>query len=167
METTHWPTLASDGFPIYTVGRSRASIFSSATSLGGSIPTTEALNSRRSVSSTLIWVAPATTLASVRMYPYGLIMKPDPRLPDGNMPSLDRPGENCLKNWTNGSCSIDAGGQSGIRLATWLARAALILTTAAPFCRTISAKSVVIPVERIRGGVGMAPGTTEPCAADE
>jgi hypothetical protein len=101
------------------------------------------------------------------MYPYGLIMKPEPRLPDGNMPSLDRPGENCLKNWTNGSCSFDAGGQSGVTLATWLPRAALILTTAGPFCRTISAKSVVIPVERTLGVVAGALGTVEPCAADE
>src|ERR1700686_5333082 len=29
-------------------------------------------------------------------------------------------GENCLKNWASGSCSFDAGGQSGVRLATGL-----------------------------------------------
>ncbi len=115
-----------------------------------------ALNSRRSVSLTVTCVASATTLASVRMYPSGLIMKPEPRFLEGKMPLAYGLGENCLKNWASGSCSLDAGGQSGIRPATCLPRAALMLTTVDPSRRASSEKSVTIPMDSMLGTVGVA-----------
>ena len=51
--TTHSPTLSFSGSPIVTLGRSFASILSSATSVRLSAPMTLALNSRLSVSLTV------------------------------------------------------------------------------------------------------------------
>lgn len=74
------------------------------------------------------------------------MMNPEPSAPSGGEIWVDRPGENCLKNSINGSCSFAAGGQRGVMLATGVPRAALILTTAGPSRCTTSAKSVTIPV---------------------
>ena len=62
---THSPTLSFSGSPMATLGRLAASIFSSATSVRLSVPTTLALNSRRSASLTLTSSAPSTTCALV------------------------------------------------------------------------------------------------------
>ncbi len=51
--TTHSPTLSLSGSPMTTRGRSLASIFSSATSVRLSVPTTLAMNSRLSDSRTV------------------------------------------------------------------------------------------------------------------
>jgi hypothetical protein len=76
--STHSPTRTRDGSPILTVGRSFASILSTATSLLLSLPTTFALNSRLSVSRTVTSVAPSTTCALVAIVPSLSITKPDP-----------------------------------------------------------------------------------------
>ena len=61
-----------------TVGRSLASIRSTATSVSLSEPSTLARNSRLSVSLTVTSLALATTCALVRMRPSLLTMNPEP-----------------------------------------------------------------------------------------
>ena len=67
MATTHSPTRSLFGSPKRTAGRPVASIFSTARSVRASAPITRALNSRLSVSLTLISSPPSTTWALVRM----------------------------------------------------------------------------------------------------
>jgi hypothetical protein len=64
---THSPTFSLPGSPSVTVGSPVASIFTTATSVRRSAPTTLAVNSRRSVSRTVTSDASATTWALVRM----------------------------------------------------------------------------------------------------
>ena len=78
MATTHSPTRVAAGLPVFTVGRSLASILSTATSVTLSLPSTLALNSRWSVSFTVTSSASATTWALVRIMPSAPTMKPDP-----------------------------------------------------------------------------------------
>ena len=65
--TTHSPGRSFDGSPRRTVGRFFASIFSTATSVCSSTPTTFAVYSRRSVVFTVTSSAFSTTCALVRM----------------------------------------------------------------------------------------------------
>ena len=85
--TTHSPTSSEDGSPIVTTGRSVASIFSTATSLFSSAPSTRAANSRRSVSFTVTRSAPSTTWALVRITPSALTMNPEPSPRTAGSPS--------------------------------------------------------------------------------
>ncbi len=64
---THSPMRVESELPNDTVGRSRASILITATSVAGSAPTTRAVNSRLSSSRTVTCSAPATTWLLVRM----------------------------------------------------------------------------------------------------
>ncbi|MCY1180744.1 hypothetical protein D9M73_212120 [compost metagenome] len=61
MATTHSPTLSFSESPSFTIGRSLPSIFSSATSVRGSVPTNLAGNSLRSDRRTRISSASAIT----------------------------------------------------------------------------------------------------------
>ena len=78
MASTHSPTRKSCALPNLTTGSPLASIFSTATSVFGSLPSTLARNSRRSVSLTITSCASRTTWALVRITPSSLTMKPDP-----------------------------------------------------------------------------------------
>ncbi len=61
------PMRRSELSPISIIGRSLASIFSSATSVGGSVPMTLASYSRSPSKATVIFVAFSTTWLLVRM----------------------------------------------------------------------------------------------------
>src|SRR5512145_36285 len=105
--STHSPTctLSADGS--LTVGRFDASIFSTATSLPLSRPTTFAVYSRLSVSLTVTTDAPSTTCALVRIVPSVLTMKPEPWPRDGacgiwGMRGIGKPLKNC-ENGSSGS----------------------------------------------------------------
>jgi hypothetical protein len=78
MASTHSPTRRLSVLPSVTTGRLAALIFSTAMSVLGSVPSTLALNSRRSVSLTTTSVASFTTCALVRMTPSAPTMKPEP-----------------------------------------------------------------------------------------
>ncbi len=65
--STTSPTCTLSELPSGSVCRFVPSIFSTARSLGASVPTTFASNVRPSVSSTLTWSAPSTTWLLVRM----------------------------------------------------------------------------------------------------
>jgi hypothetical protein len=86
MASTKSPCSSASESPSATVGRSAGAFSSriSATSVGGSLPTTLALNSRPSGSFTLISVASPTTWLLVRTYPSRLMMNPEPRLLERN-----------------------------------------------------------------------------------
>ena len=79
MAMTHSPTLSLPTSPIRSSGRLLASIFSTATSVRRSRPTTLALNSRLSVSVTMTSSASSTTWALVITKPSAPITKPEPR----------------------------------------------------------------------------------------
>ena len=114
MASTHSPAFSAWLLPSGTVGRPLASIFSTATSVLASWPSTLARNSRRSVSLTVTSSAPRTTWALVRITPSGLTMKPEPcprvgsscagppRWPWPNMPG-GKP------NWRRNSCICASG----------------------------------------------------------
>ena len=78
MAATHSPTLSWLESPIFSAGKSFASIFTTAISVCLSVPRTLPSNSRLSVRRTTILSAPSTTCAFVRMSPSVEIMKPDP-----------------------------------------------------------------------------------------
>ena len=78
MASTHSPTRSCRGSPSGAVGRPWASIFSTATSVWRSMPSTRARNSRRLASLTFTSLAPCTTWALVSTSPSAPTMKPDP-----------------------------------------------------------------------------------------
>ena len=84
---THSPTRSRFTSPKRTVGRPLASIFSTATSVRLSAPTTRALNSRLSVRRTITSSAPSITCALVITRPSAETMKPEPT-PRGVLPPL-------------------------------------------------------------------------------
>ncbi len=67
----------------FSDGKSLASILTTAKSVFGSVPTTFAENSRRSLRVTVIWVAPSTTWLLVTMNPLESKMTPEPALWSG------------------------------------------------------------------------------------
>ena len=69
MAATHSPTLSWLESPIFSAGKSFASIFTTAISVCLSVPRTLPSNSRLSVRRTTILSAPSTTCAFVRMSP--------------------------------------------------------------------------------------------------
>ena len=141
MASTHSPTCRSRELPSFTVGRSFASILSTATSVCGSAPSTLARNSRRSVSLTVTSSAFLTTWALVSTTPSGLTMKPEPWPRTGTSRGTCMP---CgmpkrRKNSWNGSAAPSSSSPpwaSAVRCVPLT----LMLTTAGPFCAVICAK---------------------------
>ena len=133
MASTGSPTRIFDGSPSRTVGRSLASMRITAISVCGSLPSTLALNSRRSVSLTVTSVALSTTWAFVRIRPSGLTMKPEPSPFTSCGCWLCGPwncGPKRLKNWNSGSSgSMPGGTWADVR---WARAVTLMLTTAGP-----------------------------------
>ncbi|MDT4852089.1 hypothetical protein FQZ97_863090 [compost metagenome] len=78
MAITHSPTRSRFTSPIFTGARPVTSIFTTATSVRLSAPTTFALNSRLSGKVTSNSSAPSTTWALVMIRPSALRMKPEP-----------------------------------------------------------------------------------------
>ena len=78
MASTGSPTPSCLGSPRRTVGRFLASMRSTATSVTGSLPSTLAEYSLRSLSLTVTSLASRTTCALVRISPSALMMKPEP-----------------------------------------------------------------------------------------
>ena len=153
--TTHSPTFTSSAAGSFTVGRSFASIFSTATSLARSKPTTLALYSRLSVSFTVTTDASATTCALVRITPSGLMMKPDPR------PRIGISLRGCgIPNWRK---NCDNGSSGSARERSWEKpvfssfEVTLMLTTAGPCCWTIEVK--------FGNPAGLTPGAAEATTA--
>ena len=113
--TTHSPTRVASGLPILTIGRFFASIFSTATSVVRSLPSTFALNSRRSVRRTVTSSAPSTTCALVSTIPSAPTMKPEPIPRDGiSRPfGIEKPfGIGRLRNH-GGSASLSSSSSFG------------------------------------------------------
>src|SRR5438067_557309 len=147
--STHSPTRILDGSPSFTVGRSFASIFTTATSVSRSTPATLPLNSRRSESLTFTSSAPSTTCALVSTTPSAWTMKPEP-MPCSGMRGIGPgpwPGPwNRRKNSLSGlssSSSPPAPGfpPKGICACGETTFVAVMLTTAPLFASTITAKS--------------------------
>ncbi len=149
--TTHSPTRARSGLPIFTVGRFVASMRSTATSVCLSWPITLALNSRLSVSFTITSSASAMTCALVRTMPSGLTMKPEPRpcvgirSPRPGWPGMPKPRKKSKKG-ESGSMSYKSAA------VLFMVPETLILTTAGPCTAAIALKSGrLIPVRGASG----------------
>ena len=125
------------------MGRLRASIFSTATSLAVSLPRTRAVNSRRSVSLTVTSLASFTTCALVSTMPFGSTMNPEPSPRIGT--SRGWRGK-LRKNCRNGS-SGPKPGKSGTcgPPAVLIVPVTLMLTTAGPNRSTSAVKSGRVP----------------------
>src|SRR5262249_13335295 len=131
----------------FKAGRFFASILTTARSVFGSVPTTFALNSRRSLSVTVICVAPSTTWLLVTIYPFGSTMTPDPALGSGR--PCPRPGgigggvgSSPPGGSSPGGPSKGPGGNGDLRPRGPLFSPPVtaILTTAGVTCLTISEK---------------------------
>ena len=107
--STHSPTRESSLSPSGAGVNPVASIFSTATSVVGSVPTTRAGNSRRSSSRTVTCVELSTTWLFVSTYPSAETMKPDPdaRPLRGGPPSPGAPGISKNRRSSGGSPGID------------------------------------------------------------
>ena len=106
--STHSPTRAASLSPSGAGVSPVASIFSTATSVAGSVPTTRAGNSRRSSSRTVTRVAFSTTWLFVRTKPSAETMNPDPaELPLRGAPGpLGPPGISKKRRSSGGSPGI-------------------------------------------------------------
>ena len=151
MASTQSPTCTPAGSPSVTVGRSLASIFSTATSVAGSLPSTLAANSRRSVSFTVTCLASRTTWALVSTRPSALTMKPEPwprtgisrwpgRPPLGPWKRLKNSKNGSLGSMPCGPRRCAAGASSASLMASFMPLT-LMLTTAAPLRAVIWEKS--------------------------
>ena len=167
MASTQSPARSAWLLPIGTVGRLCASIFSTAMSVFGSMPSTLALNSRRSVSLTVTVLAPLTTCALVMIKPSALMMKPDPRPRTGTVsvpplgPCWSMPGgmpKRRMKSRRPGSMAAPP------LSLTFSVPLTLMLTTAGPSRAAMVAKSGAVTTPIGPGAAAVA--TTAGCCAN-
>jgi len=170
--STHSPTRTLEASPSFTVGRSFASIFTTAMSVVWSRPATLPLNSRRSASLTRTSSAPSTTCALVRITPFGSTMKPEPMPSRGtggwppSMPKRRRKSlSGLLSSWSSSPWSFPRPPKAGGLGADMVAR---MFTTAPLFASAMAAKSgsdCTAPAEAC-APVGLVEGAAvAPCAA--
>jgi hypothetical protein len=136
---THWPGLSDCESPSTATGTSSvALIFSNATSIMGSTPTSSARKARPSTSVTVMRSAPSTTWKLVRRYPDGSMKKP---LPD---PSRGAPGSSTMSRRQRGPGRPRPSPRT----------AASTFTTAAFTRAATAAKSTAAPVVGANTGAG-------------
>jgi hypothetical protein len=95
MATTYSPTAARDESPQGSVASARASIFTTAMSVTGSVPTSLPRKRRWSEVVMAIWFACSITWLLVTMRPSAPTMTPEPRLVLRSSRGMRRPG----KSW--------------------------------------------------------------------
>jgi uncharacterized Ntn-hydrolase superfamily protein len=132
--STTSPTRTWSELPSGSTGKPLPLIFSTARSLGASVPTIFASNDRPSVSSTVISSAPSTTWWFVSTYPSALTMTPEPRPPSRRGCGCGRCGTRSPKKRWNKSSSAN-----GNCCAARTRRSDRIVTTVGATFSTIAA----------------------------